>query len=133
MFSRWRCSRVLGDSGTQTGARAPVVVVGNPLAKNRTQVALAERDHEIQTLPPDGFDQSFTEAVRLRSRTSGLDSSSRAVAPARFSLYPAAVVALRFGSESRARTNNSCMVVSDMASAYAGCTRNGAMIFLRQY
>jgi hypothetical protein len=41
-------------------------------------------------------------------------------------------VALRFGSESRARTNNSCMVVSDMASAYAGCTRNGAMIFLRQ-
>ena len=40
-----------------------MVVVGNPLAKNRTQVALAERDHEIQTLPPDGSDQSFTEAV----------------------------------------------------------------------
>ena len=50
----------------------------------------------------------------------------------RLRLYPAriaAVVALRFGSESRARTNNSCMVVSDMASAYAGCTRNGAITY----
>ena len=39
--------------------------MNDPFPKNGTYVPLAERNHEVQALAPDGADQAFADAVRL--------------------------------------------------------------------
>src|SRR5258708_6268346 len=53
------------------------VVVRGPLANNRAEMSLAERDDSVETLAPQGSDQTFAIGVGTWSpdrRTNGLDA-----------------------------------------------------------
>ena len=43
-----------------------LIIVSHPGAQGRPQVALVQRDHEVQTLPSQRSDQSFAVGIRLR-------------------------------------------------------------------
>ena len=55
-------------AGTQRAVRAPAVVVGNPLAQDRAQMRLGQRNHPIQALAPDRADDPLADRVRLGAR-----------------------------------------------------------------
>ena len=42
------------------------VIVSNPFFENRKQMPFAERDQEIEALPPHGADEPLAESIRLR-------------------------------------------------------------------
>src|SRR5262252_5053147 len=75
MFSRKRRHPPIRNSRSQARVWAPLVVVGNPFAKNGAEVALIQRNHGVQAFPPDGSDQSFAERIRLWSSGRSLEGS----------------------------------------------------------
>jgi hypothetical protein len=44
---------------------ASVIIMANPLAQSGSQMVLAERNHEVQTLPSHGTDQSLAIGIGL--------------------------------------------------------------------
>ena len=55
---------------------ASAIVMAHVLAKDALEMAFAQRNREVQTLPPDRPDQSFTESVRLRRSNRSLQNSN---------------------------------------------------------
>ena len=58
----------LGNWQTRSKAAmwTAVIVMGNPLRQNLSQVSFAERNHEVQAFAPHCTDQSFTIGIGLR-------------------------------------------------------------------
>src|SRR5215813_12931202 len=54
------------DSWPQRGMWTGLIIMTNPLTQNGAQMVLAERDHEIQTLPPHRPDQALAVGIGLR-------------------------------------------------------------------
>ena len=48
--------------------RTPAVVVSDPVAQDRAQMRLGQRDQPVQALPANGSDDPLADRVRLRAR-----------------------------------------------------------------
>jgi hypothetical protein len=56
----------IGNSGPQTGMWTAPIVVGDPFAKNRSEMSLVDGNQPVQTLLTHRTDQSFAKRVGLR-------------------------------------------------------------------
>jgi hypothetical protein len=54
--------------GSKRAVRTPAVVVSNPLAQDRAEMRLGQRDHPVQALAPDRADHPLADRVRLGAR-----------------------------------------------------------------
>ena len=54
------------NAGAETGVRAPVIVMREPLLEDASEVGLVERNHPVEAFAPNRANDSFAEGVRLR-------------------------------------------------------------------
>jgi hypothetical protein len=64
---RRSCGRS-GDARPQCAVRTRAVVVSDPLAQDRAEMRLGQRDHPIQALAPDRADHALADRVGLGAR-----------------------------------------------------------------
>jgi hypothetical protein len=59
--------RWLGNTWPQGHMRAAGVVMGYPLAQDPSQMVCAQRNQQVEALPPQRADKPLTERIRLRT------------------------------------------------------------------
>jgi len=69
----------IGYVGSETGMRPSTVVMYRPRFEDLSDVRLVERNHEIQTLPANRADQTFTKRVRIHGQLHRMVSVRRSV------------------------------------------------------
>lgn len=58
-----------GKPGPKGRVRTTAIVIGDEFLKDNTEMALVERNQVIETLPPNGSDQTFQKALAVGART----------------------------------------------------------------
>jgi len=56
----------VGNARSERGVWSDSVVMGEPLGQGASQMLLVQRNDPVETLAPDGANESFAERVRLR-------------------------------------------------------------------
>ena len=61
---RYRLRAGFGQARTEAAVRTVSIVVPDPLAQDASEMALVQRNHEIQAFPPNRSNEALTDRVR---------------------------------------------------------------------
>ncbi len=61
---RYRFPAGFRQARTQAAVRTASIVVPDPFAQDASEMALAQRNHEIQAFPPNRSNEALTDRVR---------------------------------------------------------------------